>query len=753
MAKYPVTVRTTLLSGAAVVTLVILATAPVTPRGATTDRGWPDFGGPPDSSNYSDLDQINSSNVDQLAVAWFYPYGDTGSNPIVVDGVAYVQGRNNAIVALDATTGREIWIHDGLTGLTPRGMNYWQSVDGRNRRLFFSIDSYLQALDANTGTSILTFGQSGVVDLRDRLDRGSGTIRIQSSSPGKVFENLLIMGSAPGEQWVSPPGDIRAYDVITGALVWQFHTVPQPGEFGYDTWPPDAYKYVGGNNNWGGMSVDERRGIVYVPTGSPTYDFYGADRLGANLFGNCLIALDARTGRRLWHFQAIHHDLWDLDNTSAPQLVTVQHKGQSVDAVAMAGKTGFLYVFDRVSGAPLWPIEERPVPPSDVPGEQAWPTQPFPTVVPPFGRQRFTVNDVNPYLKAADATAMRDRVSKARNNGLFTPPAFIDTISMPGNQGGSNWGTTAANPAKGLVYVLNVDAVAILKLKDVLTNAQSDLSGVFGAAVYQQYCQACHGPEAKGGAVAGVPPLLNLTSRYTDASLTSVILKGKGTMSPVPGIADAQVTAVVAYLRSGAPANAGKVTTPVYPPGPVVASGGAPRPPTPVPVAGAPQYGTNGGNGGNQPYPFGIGGLPAVRYMSEYGVLATSTSPPYSTLVAYDLNTGGIRWRATTGDDPATLSRGGPHDTGGVLLRTGIMPTRSGLVFLVGGDNKIRAFHENDGRLLWTGTLPGTSRGIPAMYEVRGRQYLLVSSVPSNAAAQGPRGWIAFALPRGGGPR
>ena len=439
-----------------------------------SDKWWWDYGGGPSSSHFLDLDQIKKSNVSQLEVAWFYPHGATGFNPIVVDDVMYALGRNaSALVALDATTGKEIWIHDGLTGIITRGVNYWQSQDGKDRRLLFSINGYLQAIDARTGKSILSFGKDGLVDLREGLRRAEGTDRrVQSRTPGKVWKNLLIMGSAAGEAWVTPPGDIRAYDIPTGKRVWQFHTVPEPGEFGYDTFPKDAYKYVGGANNWGEMSVDEERGIVYVPTGSATYDFYGADRHGTNLFANCLLALDTRTGKRLWHFQTVHHDLWDLDNVSAPQLVTVRHNGRRVDAVAHAGKTGFLYVFNRVTGEPLWPIEEKPVPKSDVPGEQAWPTQPFPTKPPPFAKMTFGIDDVNPWLLSPEQyETMLGRIKNARNEGPFTPPALIDTVSMPGNQGGSNWGTTGANPKKGLVYVVNVNQVALLKLEDVKTKA------------------------------------------------------------------------------------------------------------------------------------------------------------------------------------------------------------------------------------------------------------------------------------------
>jgi glucose dehydrogenase len=417
------------LGNASVAALMILLSvaARTNSRG---DKWWWDYGNGPSSSHFVDLDQIGKSNIDRLEVAWFYPYGMTGFNPIVVDDVMYALGRNNSLIALEAASGKEIWIHEGLTGINTRGVNYWQSQDGKDRRLLFSINSYLQAIDARAGKSILTFGTHGIVDLRKGLARAEGTDRrVQSRTPGKIWKNLLILGSAPGEAWMTPPGDIRAYDVVTGKLAWQFHTVPMPGEFGYDTWPRDAYKYVGGANNWGEMSIDEERGIVYVPTGSGTYDFYGADRHGANLFANCLLALDARTGKRLWHFQTVHHDLWDFDNTSAPQLVTVRQDGRRIDAVAHAGKTGFLYVFNRVTGEPLWPVEERPVPKSEVAGEKAWPTQPFPTKPPPFARQSFGVDDVNPWLLTPEQHAtIVERASKARNEGLFTPPAMIDTI-------------------------------------------------------------------------------------------------------------------------------------------------------------------------------------------------------------------------------------------------------------------------------------------------------------------------------------
>lgn len=726
-------------------------------------KSWWDFGGGPSNSHFVDLDQIKKSNIDQLEVAWFYPYATPGFNPIVVDDVMYVSGRNNSLIALDATTGKEVWIHEGLTGLQTRGINYWQSADGKNRRLIFGTDGYLQQVDARGGESIRSFGTNGVVDLRQGLRRSEGTDRrVQSRTPGKVWRNTLVMGSASGEAWVTPPGDIRAYDILSGKLLWQFHTVPEPGEFGYDTWPKDAYKYVGGANNWGEMSIDEERGIAYIPTGSATYDFYGADRHGMNVFANCLLALDIRTGKRLWHFQTVHHDLWDYDNVSAPQLVTVQHNGRRVDAVAHAGKSGFLYVFNRVTGEPLWPIEERPVPKSDVPGEQAWPTQPFPTKPPPFAKQTFSVNDVNQWLLTPEQyAAMRERVAKARNEGIFTPPALIDTISMPGNQGGSNWGTTASNPKSGIVYVVNVNEVAILKLEDVKTRTggRGGGGGGLGGQAYQQHCQACHG--TLQGPPSGIaPPLAAITNRMGEDAIRAMVTGGAGNMRPVSSITPQELDAVMTYLANpGGRGGGGGDNGPPLPPGPVVASGGMMRFfQRPAPWVPPTTFGGIGGSGGNIAYPADVEEVPPVRYVSEYGVMASATAPPYSTLTAYDLNTGTIKWQVPLGDDPQTMARGGPARTGGLGARNGIVATKAGLVFVAGRDGKLHAYEEDNGNEVWAGVLPGSSNGIPVSYEANGRQYIVVTSMPGGGGGRGaslpqvspdaPRGYIAFALPR-----
>jgi len=433
---------------------------------AQNPREWRDYAGGADSSKFVAAAQITKDNVRQLQVAWTYAGGQTDFNPLVVRNVVYGRGPNNSFVAIDAATGRQLWIHEGPEGFNTRGVNYWESKDGKDRRLIFSANNLLQELDAATGEAIASFGTGGRVDLREGLDRDPTTINQQSRLPGRVFENLLILGSATNEEYGSAPGDIRAFDVVTGKKVWTFHTVPRTGEFGADTWPKDAWKTVGGANNWGEQSIDEKRGIVFVPTASPKYNFYGGYRKGDNLFGDCILALDARTGKRLWHFQTVHHDIWDLDNNSAPQLITIRHDGRAVDAVAVASKTGYLYVFDRVSGKPIWPIEERPVPQGGTAaGESLSPTQPFPTNPPPFSRQKFTADEVNPHiLSPEDRERFRERVRKARNDGPFTPIGFDEVLHMPGNQGGSNWGSTASNPANGRVYVIGFNIPTLIRL-------------------------------------------------------------------------------------------------------------------------------------------------------------------------------------------------------------------------------------------------------------------------------------------------
>jgi len=585
---------------------------------AQSYTSWADYSGASDSSQYSALDQINRSNVAKLELAWTYQTGDNNKyffNPLVVDNIAYVLAKNNSIVALDASTGKEIWTYASgpeIKIITNRGINYWESKDRSDRRLLFASNHFLRALDAHTGKVIPTFGTDGAVDLKQGLGRDPKTLSlVQSMTPGRVFEDLLILGSATNQGYGSAPGDLRAFDVRTGRVVWTFHTIPHPGEFGYETWPPEAWKKVGGANIWSELSIDEKRGIVYAPTASAKYNFYGVDRTGANLFADCLLALDARTGKRLWHFQMVHHDIWDYDDPTAPKLLTIHQNGKAIDAVAQVSKQGFVWVFNRVTGEPIWPIEERPVPKSDMPGETTWPTQPFPTKPPPYARQKFTVDDLSPYLSAEDRAKFRDQILSARNEGLFTPPAKRGTIQMPGNNGGANWGGAAVDPTKGTLVVVSKDLPALLKLDHVQSDEDRYLSG-FGFMI------------ASDG------------------------------LSPI--------------------------------------------------------------------------------------------KPPWTSLTAYDLNEGTIKWKIALGDVP------GIKGTGTHYPKVGPVITAGGLLFTGTRDKKVRAFDVETGKLLWETEVPAALEGMPAVYQINGREYIVFCAAAQEGltpATQHPiqGAYVSFALP------
>ena len=758
----------------AIVVLVAGLLAQASPKAQQDRKGWRDYGGGADNSKFIALTQITKANVNRLQVAWSYSTGDSTSyvfNPIVVDDVMYVLAKNNSLIALDAATGKEIWVHANLRGIASRGINYWESKDRKDRRLVLQINHHIQEIDARTGKSILTFGKDGLVDLREGLDRDPSTIaRVKSDTPGRIFENLIILGSSTGEAFLSTPGHLRAYDVVTGRTVWTFRTIPQPGEYGYETWPKDAWKYVGGANTWGEITIDEKRGIAYFPTGSPTYDMYGADRIGSNLFGNCLLALDVRTGRRLWHYQMVHHDLWDYDPTSAPQLITVRHNGRTIDAVAQATKHGFMFVFDRVTGEPLWPIEERPVPKSDVPGEQAWPTQPFPTKPPPFARQSMTVEDLNPYfLTPEERIQWASRISKARNEGLFTPPAWQrDTIQIPGARGGSNFGTTAADPAKGLVYVLTQDWPSIVNIEGTELAQQPGRGNANaanqGQSIYQQRCESCHAADRTGSPT--VPSLVGVTDRMRFEDFRVVVSAGKGEMPAFPALDLSAVNALYAFVGGGGGRGRGAgAAVPNLPVGGiVVASGGAPGGLEPAPVSEQILQARYGGNNRfvGPPYPDGAD-APQVRYYSGYGLnWPYIIGPPWSSIVAYDLNTGTIKWKKPLGEDPQAIALGG-RDTGMLQggERRGIIVTATGLLFVNARDGKLRAYDADTGSVLWTFSLPAGTQGIPTMYALNGRQYLTVNATspltfgrPQGGggggganAPQVPRAYMTFALP------
>jgi quinoprotein glucose dehydrogenase len=698
---------------------------------------WRDYGGSADSMQYSALAQINRGNVKHLQLAWFYPTpGDPDRlpfNPLVVDDVMYVAGAKQAVVALDAATGKELWT--STEKATERGLTYWENKDRSDRRLIVTTNSGIREINAKNGELIRTFGRNGTVDMRTTTDRRLGG---PSKSPGRVFENLLIMGSQTGEGYGSPPGDVRAYNVITGALVWTFHMIPRPGEYGYETWPPDAWKYAGGANTWGDVTVDAKHGIVFFPTGSPTHDLYGADRAGDNLFGNCLVALDARTGKRLWHFQVVHHDLWDYDLTASSKLLTIRDpsdRSKTIDIVAQAGKTGFLYVFERLTGKPVWPIEERAVPKSEIPGEVSSPTQPFPTKPPPFARQVFKVDDVNPFLPAAEQERLRQAVRDAANEGLFTPSSHLRYhIQFPGAWGGANWGSTAADPASGMLFVRSLEMPSYRRMALDVPRPPTLPQGSLerrGYTTYTQRCAGCHGP--------GQTPMKSPAALGLDRFRT-LVRQGQDQMPAFPATAlpADDLAALEAYLASLPVSDDPNADAALrLPQNPNRYAGPEAR------YAGSFSAGWYGSNG-----------LPAV-------------GPPWTQLVAYDLNEGTIKWRVPDGQAPG-LAAQGVSNTGTVRPRNGPVVTAGGLVFMPNSqDRMLRAFDADTGAVVWEHELDANPEGIPAVYEVRGREYIAFAAGASWGTGADPvwknpfhrkegkieaQGYHVFALAESRGP-
>jgi Glucose dehydrogenase len=665
------------------------------------DTDWATYNGSPDNLHYSPLKQINVENVAQLKPVWTYDTHEKGgleAQPLVADGVLYGYTPHQEVFALDAATGRQLWIFDSGSGVTKpqRGLAYW--TDGKDKRILAGIDHFLFALDAATGKPIGDFGKDGHIDLRENLGRDPATMSLYISSPGSIYKDLIIVGDGTPESLPSPPGDIRAYDVHTGKMRWIFHTIPHPGEYGYDTWPKEAWKTSGSANNWCGMAVDTQHGIVYVPTGSAATDWYGADRVGDDLFANSLIALDANTGQRLWHFQAVHHDLWDRDFPSPPTLVTVRRGGQDVPAVAQTSKQGYLYLFNRLNGTSLFPMETKKYPASTVPGEVASPVQTLPTKPAPFSRQAVTES----MLTNRTPEAHRWAVEKFRtlvSAGQFVPNRVgKSTMMFPGWDGGAEWGGSAYDPDTHILY-LNANDVG---LTESLVKHEA---GSGGRSVYQSQCAVCHGQNREGIPPA-TPSLRNLQEKYSVAQISTVIEQGKGRMPAFTGISTADRHAVAEYLLNG---DAG--------------AEGAPR--------GKETYDTTGYH----------------KFLDPEGYPAVKT--PWGTLNAINLDTGEYVWKIPFGEYPELVAKGlgttGSENYGGPVVTAG------GVIFIAATvvDKKIRAYDKRTGKLLWEYLLPYPANATPAVYEVNGREFLVIAS----GGGRDPRiptggEYVAFALPQ-----
>jgi quinoprotein glucose dehydrogenase len=678
------------------------------------DKEWRAYQGGPDSIHYSRLKQINRENVKNLKIAWTFDTGDTSPavrtefemNPLIVHGVLYGMSPRAKVFALDAATGKKLWSFDPTGGTKligsarNRGMAYWADANGNDARVFAAFRQFLYAIDAKTGSLIESFGDKGRIDLRTGLGHEGEGLYIYMSSPGVVYKDMLICGSMVAEALPALPGDIRAFDVHSGKIRWQFHTIPHPGEFGYDTWPKDAWRYSGAANDWAGLSVDVKRGIAFVPLGSAAPDFYGADRVGNNLFANSLVALDANTGMRLWYYQFVHHDIWDRDLNAPPALVSIRRNGKTIDAVAQTTKSGHVFVFERVSGKPLFPIEEKPYPKSSIPGEVTSPTQPLPLAPPPFARQKMTENDITKRTPEAHA-AVLDRFKTYASDGQFIPNTLNGTILFPGSDGGEEWGGPSFDPETGYLYTNANEMAWVVKLAKRPPSSESNS----GKGLFLANCAACHRSDLTGNP-PDVPPLTRLDQRYSAREVIQIVRGGNGRMPAFPHLSVLELNAVASYVLKGNDD--------------IISAASAPS---------------------QQEYMLSS----STRFLDPEGYPAIT--PPWGTLTAIDLNKGTFAWQIPFGEYPELAAKG-MKNTGSENYGGGVV-TAGGLFFIAATnfDKKLRAFDKLTGELLWETTLPFAGNATPAVYEVDGTEYVVIASGGGKSVRDKTGGqFIAFSV-------
>ncbi|MDX1940242.1 MAG: c-type cytochrome [Saprospiraceae bacterium] len=688
------------------------------------DADWAHYLGDPGTTHYSKLDQINLENVGQLQVAWTYSSGDADTsnrsqiqcNPLVIDGVLYGTSPQLKCFALNAVTGEELWSFDPFesnfemfgTGVN-RGLAYWKS--GQEQRILYCAGSFLYALDAKTGQLFKDFGKEGKVDLHDGLGRDVSDFFVVANAPGVVYKDLLILGTRVSESTGAAPGHIRAYDVLTGEQRWIFHTIPQPGEFGYETWPADAWQRIGGANAWAGMSLDEKRGMVFVPTGSASYDFYGGDREGDNLFANCILAIDANTGKRIWHYQTVHHDIWDRDLPCPPTLVTVEHEGKPIDAVAQATKSGYIFLLNRETGESLFPVKEQPVRASDLKGEKAAVTQPIPTKPLPFARNRIDSADLTDLTPEEHAYAL-DIWRKSKKGEPFIPPTLEGTLLFPGFDGGAEWGGAAFDPESKLLYVNANEMPWILQMLPYQA-AEGDSPIAKGKNIYQTQCMNCHGKDLKGASIFKVPNLKGVKDRYPKEEIVKLVKNGKGVMPSFTFLSDEEIESVIAFIQEekGISETVAK----------------------------------NGGSEEEEDlwtYPYVMAGYKRFKTPEGYPAI----KPPWGTLTAINLNNGEFVWQIPFGEHPELIATGLPPT--GCENYGGAVVTAGGLLIIAATlDEKIRAFDKSNGKLLWEAKLPAAGYATPATYSVNGKQYLVIACGGGKLSTKSGDTWVAFALP------
>ncbi|GAB3036356.1 outer membrane protein assembly factor BamB family protein [Spirosoma pulveris] len=723
--------RTGTIAGLALTLMAVYPNLDDVPIDTKGNTDWASYGGNKAGNRYSALNQINIGNVKNLKVSWTYDAAavdgkmdrqpEIQCQPIVVNGVLYGNTPKLKLFALVANTGEQLWTFDPFKNKTPRfsqnrGVLYWE--DGADKRILYSAGPTLYAINALTGMPVAQFGKNGEVDLREGLfDKATVDITklsVSATSPGVIYKDLLVLGATVSEYGDAAPGHVRAFDIRTGKIRWTFHTVPQPGEAGYETWPKDAYKKIGGANNWAGMVLDEKRNMVYLGTGSPAVDFYGGSRAGQNLYSDCILALNAETGKLKWYYQTVHHDLWDRDIPCQPNLITVTHKGRKVDAVAQSTKDGLIYVLNRDTGESLFPVEERTVPTSGLPGEQPWPKQRFPVKPVPFARQVFTESDITDRTPEAHAF-VKERFQKTRSGSKFMPPSLEGTLFF-GIGGGAEWGGNAADP-DGILYQNSNEMVWDLKMADLAARNAEIASK--GKTLYQTNCAACHGIDRKGSGDA-YPSLVNIGNRLSGQDIQTILKTGRGRMPSFEHISEQDRSTLVRFLlntetkssETDDQHNAGRPTA-------VVAKSEYPY---------IPPYINNGWTRFVDP-----DGYPAVK-------------PPWGTLNAIDLNTGEYLWKVPLGEFPELTKRGipitGTENYGGPIVTAG------GLIFIAATyDERIRAFDRKTGRVVWEYQLPAGGFATPITYQMNGKQYIVIAAGGVKNGHKPGGSYIAFALP------
>jgi quinoprotein glucose dehydrogenase len=673
-------------------------------------KEWTEYLGGPDRNHYSSLQQINVNNVKGLQKIWEFHTNDSSAqmqcNPIIVNGLLYGSTASLEIFALDAATGKQIWrfsaSKDSKWYSINRGVTYWE--EGSDKRILFTQGNWLYALDAKTGSPILSFGENGKVSLSSGLDKSAEKKFVISTTPGTVFEDKIIMPLRLSESADAAMGFIQAFNIKSGKIDWVFKTIPSPGEVGYKTWEKDNYKNgnVGGANNWAGMSIDRKRGMLFVPTGSAAFDFYGGNRKGDNLFANCLLALDAHTGKRIWHFQFVHHDVWDRDLPAPPNLITINRNGKKIDAVAQITKQGYVFVFERETGKPVFKIDEVKVATNGLPGDSLSATQPIPQKPAPFARNKMTEKNINPYSENKEELISIFR--KIRKNN-FDPPSKEGTLIFPGFDGGGEWGGASFDPETGYMYINSSEMPNILTMVD--ETKQADLAKMTpGEAIYTKNCASCHSPNKEGNLKSGYPSLVDLKSKRERAMVADVISKGKGMMPGFGGLTSSEKQSLIDYLFEAEKKEVGMQSTS---------------------QANAIPYKMTGYN----------------KFLDKNGYPAVE--PPWGTLSAINLNTGDYVWKRPLGEDKKLTAKGIPVT--GLENYGGGVVTAGGL-FIIGAtkDETLRIFDKKTGEIIWQTELPASAFATPSTYEVDGIQYIVIACGGNKLGTKKGDSYVAFAL-------